>query len=30
VAMIRGAWGARQSFPSDWSSSGSGCAVGIR
>jgi len=29
VAMIRGAWSARQSFPSDWSGSGS-CAVGIR
>jgi 8-oxo-dGTP diphosphatase len=24
VAMIRGAWNARQSFPSDWSGSGSG------
>jgi len=29
VAMIRGAWSAHQSFPSDWSGSGS-CAVGIR
>ena len=28
VAMIRGAWNGRQSFPSDWS--GSGCAVGMR
>jgi 8-oxo-dGTP diphosphatase len=30
VAMIRGAWSGCQSFPSDWSDSGSGCAVGIR
>jgi 8-oxo-dGTP diphosphatase len=28
VAMLRGAWNARQSFPSDWS--GSDCAVGMR